>query len=179
MKYYAVQVRSSKEPQFIEHAKKQLLGEENFNRFIFLQRRLTVFRSGKKIRELQRIFPGYVFIETETDLTPEIFAVIRKTPHFYRFLKNNKDVRELQDHDLDIVKHFMSFGETAEESTVYFNDQDRIVVTKGPLKGLEGNIIKVDKRKKRAKIRIDFDNSPLVLDLSFELMEKEKNVDTK
>ena len=41
----------------------------------------------------------------------------------------------------------------------------------GPLKGLEGLIIKVDKRKKRAKIKMDFANDSILIDLGFELIK--------
>ena len=42
----------------------------------------------------------------------------------------------------------------------------------GPLKGFEGSIIKVDRRKQRAKIRVDFAGSSHTMDLSFEDIEK-------
>ena len=161
MKYYAVQIRSSAEQKFIEQAKKQLLDCSDFKRIIYLQREMTIFRKGIKAKEIQPVFPGYVFIELNNSINQEIFSIVRHTPNFYRFLRSNQDVRELSGNDLEIVKHFLDFGETAKESIVFFNDQDRIVVTKGPLKGLEGNIIKVDKRKKRAKIQIDFNNSQI------------------
>ena len=47
-----------------------------------------------------------------------------------------------------------------------------IVVIEGPLKGIEGNIIKVDKRKQRAKIRVEFAGTAHTMDLSFEDIER-------
>jgi transcription termination/antitermination protein NusG len=45
------------------------------------------------------------------------------------------------------------------------------------LMGLEGCIIKVNRRKRRAKIRLDMNDSPILFDLGFEILEKlqEKN----
>ncbi|MCL2557796.1 MAG: antitermination protein NusG, partial [Treponema sp.] len=40
-----------------------------------------------------------------------------------------------------------------------------------PLKGLEGRIIKVDKRKKRAKIRLDLYDESFAIDLAFEIID--------
>jgi transcription antitermination factor NusG len=56
---------------------------------------------------------------------------------------------------------------------VRFDDNDRIVVIEGPLKGLEGSIIKVDKRKQRAKICVDFGGTAHTMDLSFEDISKQ------
>ena len=42
---------------------------------------------------------------------------------------------------------------------VHFDENERIVVDEGPLNGLEGSIIKVDRRKQRAKIQLDFHGS--------------------
>jgi transcriptional antiterminator NusG len=53
---------------------------------------------------------------------------------------------------------------------VYFNENSRIVVVEGPLVGLEGRIIKVDKRKGRAKISLDLYNDSFAIDLAFEVI---------
>jgi len=52
--------------------------------------------------------------------------------------------------------------------------RNRIVVLHGPLSGLEGRIIKVDQRKKRAKIALDLCSDSFTIDLAFEVIEKAK-----
>ena len=47
---------------------------------------------------------------------------------------------------------------------VHFDENERIVVNEGPLKGLEGSIIKVDRHKQRAKIQLDVHGSTYTLD---------------
>lgn len=78
----------------------------------------------------------------------------------------------LGDKDLSIIKHFMGLGPKIGSSRVRFDENDRIVVIEGPLKGMEGNIIKVDRRKQRAKIQLNFHGSTYTLDLSFEDISK-------
>jgi len=53
---------------------------------------------------------------------------------------------------------------------VYFNEDSRIVVVEGPLMGLEGRIVKVDRRKGRAKIMLDLYNDSFSIDLAFEVI---------
>jgi transcriptional antiterminator NusG len=72
-----------------------------------------------------------------------------------------------------VVLHFIKkVGPLAGKSTVYFDEYSRIVVTDGPLMGLEGKIIKVDKRKGRAKIKLDLYEDSFAIDLAFEMIDK-------
>lgn len=170
MEYYAIQVKTGSEKKYIH------LFKTNFPdatiRLHFLQRRLPIRHRGMVKQELSPIFPGYIFIETEGSILPIYYWGLRRTDGFFRFLKSNQDVQPLGGHDLELVNHFIKAGSIAEKSKVYFDEQDRIVVQEGPLKGLEGNIIKVDKRKGRAKIRLDLDNAPFTIDLAFEVIAK-------
>ena len=73
-----------------------------------------------------------------------------------------------------IIQHFLGLGPKIGSSLVKFDENDRIVVVEGPLKGIEGNIIKVDRRKQRAKIRVAFGGSSHTMDLSFEDISKQR-----
>jgi len=66
----------------------------------------------------------------------------------------------------------MSFGKVADTSKVVFDENERIVVIEGPLKGLEGSIIKINKRKGRAKVSLDMCESSFLIDLSFEILDR-------
>ena len=65
----------------------------------------------------------------------------------------------------------MSGGEIAGESKVVFDLNDRIKVIEGPMKDLEGEIIKVDKRKKRAKIKLNLYENSFTIDFGFKILE--------
>lgn len=138
----------------------------------FLRRRLSVRRRGRTENELAPIFPGYIFMECEENLSLPVRWSLRRTEGFYRFLKSNRDVRPLEGRDLEIVLHFLRLGSVAEKSKVVFDEADRISVLEGPLKGLEGNIVKVDKRKGRAKIKLDLYEDSFTIDLAFDKMTK-------
>ena len=86
--------------------------------------------------------------------------------------KSNSEITPLAGKDLEIIRHFMGLGPKIGPSLVRFDENDRILVIEGPLKGFEGSIIKVDRRKQRAKIRVDFAGSSHTMDLSFEDIEK-------
>ena len=64
----------------------------------------------------------------------------------------------------------MSFGSAAKLSKVAFDENDRIKVIDGPMQGLEGQIVQVDKRKGRAKIKLDMFSDSFLIDLGFEVI---------
>ena len=102
---------------------------------------------------------------------------MRYTPNFYRFLPDNKEIHHLDGKDLSLIKHFLTFGEIIESSKVYFDENERIIVEEGPLKGLEGLIIRVDRSKRRARIRVDIAQNSITLDLAFDVITKESKAE--
>ena len=137
-------------------------------------RRMPIRRNGKIIQESSVIFPGYVFVETGDEDDFLMFkSIFRGITGFSRFLRNNQNIRPLEGRDLKLVLHFIrKTNPIAGLSRVYFNEQARIEVIDGPLLGLEGKIIKVDKRKGRAKIKLDLYDDSFSIDLPFELIDR-------
>ncbi|MDR0386490.1 MAG: antiterminator LoaP [Treponema sp.] len=171
MKYYAIQVKTRGEEKYISlyralHPKRSL-------EIYFPKRRIDLRRKGVVMPETPPIFPGYVFVEIDNeDDILNYHWEFRRTDGFFRFLRSNQNICPLQDKDLEIVLHFIKrAGPIAGKSRVYFDKNSRIVVADGPLLGLEGKIIKVDKRKGRAKIKLDLYDDSFSIDLAFEVIE--------
>ncbi|MCL2763523.1 MAG: antiterminator LoaP [Treponema sp.] len=169
MNYYAIQVKTRGEGKFMRLFR-ALHPDIRFS-LHFPQRRIDIRRKGVILPSMAAVFPGYVFIEAERE---EILAHqwdFRRTEGFYRFLKSNQDISPLADRDLELVLHFIKkAGPVAGISRVFFNQNARIVVIDGPLMGLEGRIIKVDKRKKRAKVKLNLYDDSFAIDLAFEVI---------
>jgi transcriptional antiterminator NusG len=170
MKYYAVQVKTRGEDKFIKlfgavHPEKKI-------EIYFPKRELKERRGEETVRRTLSVFPGYLFIEIdETDSILQHQWAFRRTDGFIRFLRSNQNIIPLEGKDLEIVLHFIKTpGAVAGISKIYFNEHDKIVVMEGPLKGMEGQIIKVDKRKGRAKIKLDLYGDAYLVDLAFEVI---------
>ena len=169
MKYFCIQVKTRAENRFIKLFKSKY--PSIAFPLYFPQRQLDIRKQGKIKPSLSPVFPGYIFIETEND--EEINAYkweFKSTEGFYRFLKSNNNITPLSNQDLELVLHFIKTGPIAGKSRVYFDENSRIVVVEGPLSGLEGRIIKVDKRKRRAKISLDLYNDSFTIDLAFDII---------
>ncbi len=172
MQYYTIQVKTRTEQKFIKLFK--ALNPDCNVEIHFLQRMLNVRKKGIVKPVLSPIFPGYLFIEVDEDDSIERYHwLFRKTEGFFRFLKSNQDIEPLSGKDLETVLHFLKKnGPIAGVSLVHFDENSRIVVDEGALKGLEGCIIKVDKRQGRAKVKLDMYGNSFPIDLAFEMIKK-------
>ena len=168
MEYYVIQLLTGKEESFLKYAKNSLPREDI--RFFWLRRELFIKKLGITRKSVSSIFPGYIFIESG-DISYDFYKNIKKFPGFCRFLRNNDDIRPLSMDEKKVVYQLSLNGEIAGISKVYFNADDKIKVISGPMKGLEGEIVKVDKRKKRAKIKLKLYEDSFLIDFGFELIE--------
>jgi transcriptional antiterminator NusG len=169
MNYFALQIKTREESKFMTLAEKNhALGQL---RMVFPRRKLRIKRRGKFRHVLAPLFPGYIFLSGD-EILPETYWKIRRIPGFFRFLKSNSDIQPLKGRERELLLHFLSYGEVIKKSTVVFDKNSRIQVLEGPLKGLEGHIVKVDKRKGRAKIRLDMYDDFFLVDLGIDILEK-------
>ncbi len=181
MSYFVIQVMTRSEDRFIRLASNALLvaassdgepGAEELRpgRLFWPRRRLTIRKGGVNRLSLAPIFPGYVFYEAE-GLDSRAYWEMKRQTGFIRFLKDNSQIEPLAGTGLELLVHFISFGEIVDKSQAYFDENQRIRITSGPLKGLEGRITKVDKRRGRAKVRLALYEEAFLIDFGFELLE--------
>lgn len=168
MNYYVIQVKTTGEDRFLKYAR-PLVADDGIQLF-WPRRSLTIRKQGKSEHTLAPIFPGYVFLEAQ-DLQPETYWKLKLVPGFFRILRDNQNITPLGDGDRRLLLHFLSFGEIIHKSRVFFDENNRIRVLSGPLKGLEGRIVKVDRRKQRAKVRLNMYEENFTVDFGFESLE--------
>ena len=168
MNLYVIQVKTGKEDTYIKlwERKKGHLPLKIF----WLRKELMIRKNGHTHKGLKSIFPGYLFLEAE-EIDPDTFQEFRHINYFSRFLKADKTICPLPLDEAKRIYELAKYGRVIGQSKVIYNEQDRIVVIDGPMKGLEGQIIKVDRRKKRAKVRFSLYNNPYPIDLGFEVLE--------
>lgn len=124
-------------------------------------------KNSKGVEYEQALFPGYVFMSTDA-LDAPLVATAKKSRGFCRFLNTNTDILRLQGKDMEYLSNLLKFGETQGISQAYFDENQRIVVAKGPLAGFEGKITKVNRKRGRATVQIDLCSNIIKFDLAFE-----------
>jgi transcriptional antiterminator NusG len=168
MPFFALQVWTGNESRFIAMAPRVLLDEGG--RLLWPRRSLRIRRGGIWRDAVAPIFPSYLFLQCSS-LDPGLFTALRQTPGFIRFLPTNEAAVPLEANDQELLTHFLGFGEVVEKSSAYFDENQRIRVVSGPLKSLEGKIIRVDRRKGRARVRLEMYEDSFEVDFGFEALD--------
>lgn len=172
-RFFVLQVMTGEEARILRRATEALTiygVSQSDVQLRWPRRKLTIRRKRRRLTTLTPLFPGYLFLQMRGD-DDGVFREIRRIKGVVRFLRSNDDIRPLESRDLELVRHFLSFGEIITESRVTFDKNNRIVVSEGPLKGLEGMIVKVDRRKGRAKVKLDMYDDSFLIDLAFEVLQ--------
>ena len=170
-RYFALQVATRRESRFLRIAQ-QVIDRSPGAHLFWPRRSLRVRRGGKWREVLQPIFPGYLFLEAET-VAGDLYQHLRGMPGFLRFLPSNHDVQAVAERDARPLAQLLRYGEVVGKSVAVFDDNNRIRILEGPLKGLEGLIVKIDRRKGRAKVKLDIYDESRLVDFGFTSLEKE------
>jgi transcriptional antiterminator NusG len=175
MKYYVIQVKVREEEKYISRFREQYADIPVS--LYFIRRELDVRKQGKTRRVDQPLFPGYLFLESADDDEDIRLCrmACRKVKGFVRFLFSDRHVSHLAGNDLSVTLHFIRAADEngkLELSAAYFDERERIVITAGPLLGLEGSIVKVDRRRRRVKVVFDLYEDSFSVDFGFEVVKK-------
>ncbi|MBN2657984.1 MAG: antiterminator LoaP [Spirochaetales bacterium] len=166
MHYFALHIKTGSE----EKIRKSIKEEFNDALKVFCpMRELMIRKKGKTTRQLKPMFGGYIFIQSE-EISASDLIRLKNIPDFYQVLPSNKDIKPVRQEDMEFLRTLFTGNQIAALSKAKFDENDRIQIISGPLKGKEGLIVKVDRRKGRAKIMIKAFDREHFVDLGFELM---------
>jgi transcriptional antiterminator NusG len=131
----------------------------------YVPQRAIPERKNRKINwVIKTAFPAYVFVCI--DYNHDLYYQILKQPGVIRFLGAPEPVPESE---MEVVFRLNGEDSIPEISTVRIGDT--IQVLDGPLHGMEGQIIAVDKRKRRAKVQLSIMGRVHRIDFGIEILE--------
>src|SRR5690554_541619 len=164
--WYALFVQSQQEEKV-----KKILELEIGDEFQYLipKRKLRERKGGKWQFVTRRLFPGYILIHG--NITVDWYYRIKRIPDVIKFLRDDEEVLQIDERELKVLNILVDKSDTVEMSTVY-KQGDTIQVIDGPLQGLEGRIVSINRRKGRAKVRINFLNQEKVVELGVNVVDK-------
>lgn len=135
------------------------------------QRTLKERKKGFWHKVTRTVFPGYVFIKT--DMEPKTYYKISRIPSLISILGKDREkfkgVEDIPEEEMQVVFRFADCS----ISDVYI-EGEKVIVASGPLKGYEGQIVKIDKRRFRAKVNISLMGEPRLVELGINFITKSK-----
>ena len=163
MAIYVLQVITGKEMQ-VQKTLEGLVGSDD--RIIYPRRELIQRKRGRRHKKVQPLFPGYLFWDTTESPELKISETIR-LPNVIRFLPGNNSIIPVSQDDADLLKPFLRGSGLTTLVNLRFNENDRVVILDGPLKGQEGKIVKVDRRRRRMRVRLNLYNTGHLIDFGY------------
>ena len=163
VRYYCLMVRTGEEERFKRELLEEFGDEQRLAAYFFKKK----MRTNKGLFFEQALFPGYVFCGIER-LDARAVERVKRVRGFLRFLASNTDIRPLAGENLSVFENFLRCGENLGLSRLKFAPGRRIIVSDGPLRGLEGNIMAVNKRQRRVTVRLDMMGSVSRVDMCYE-----------
>lgn len=112
----------------------------------YVPQEVALIRNGGKWHEIERaLMPGYVFIKTEFNVA--VYYNVKAVSGIIRFLGSPPS--PLSNRELEQIKWMINDGKIIRPSEAIVED-DKLIITSGVLAGFEENIIRFDRRQKRA-----------------------------
>lgn len=149
MEYYCVMVMTGEEKAFRDAATEAMKESFPDAKFFSFERKLYTRKRGWFEVPL---FPGYIFFSIDS-LSPDFFKKLREIKGFYRILRDNQNPETIMGEALEELRVFIHNGEHWGISKVQFLPGQKIKAITGPLVGLEGHIVAVNKKKKQITVQ--------------------------
>lgn len=166
--WYVIQVRTGMEEETRKQCEKIIDKEILEKSFIPMYEQERKYQ-GEWHKELKVLFPGYVFLISEDK--EKLFFELKRVIGLTKMLGTGETIVPLTAEEVDFL---LSFGreEQVVEMSEGIIENDRVIITKGPLKGNEGLIRKIDRHKRKAWLEIQMFRRTMEMQVGVEIVRK-------
>lgn len=169
MAVYVVQVMGGRETHVVNLVTKLALSavDECFApTYEFAQK-----RAGEWIQVRKVLFPGYIFIVSKDG--KRAMAQLRRVPAFTKMLgAGEQHLTPLTTEELTLLETFTTAGDRLVPMSTGVIEGDRVIVVRGPLKGHEALISKVDRHKRLAYLDMHMFGRTKTIKVGLEIVRK-------
>jgi transcriptional antiterminator NusG len=108
-------------------------------------------KKGQKVQELQKLFPGYVFINA--NLAGEAYGIINSIPKVMGFLGGKNTPQQVAAAKMEEILK-LSSEQTIDPKHTAFEIGETLTVTDGPFESFTGVVEDFDAEKQKVKISV-------------------------
>ena len=141
--WYVIQVYTGKELEIAQQCRERV-ADEGEDVFVPLAERWTKIR-GERTLITSRLFPGYVFIETER--IEDFYKRLNRIYAMTKVLRTGDEMTPIQKEEEEYLRKLGGDEHVVKYSEGYI-EGDKLGVTSGPLKDFEGRIKKILRHKR-------------------------------
>ena len=132
-------------------------------------------KQGKLYTVEKLMFPNYLFVESKLDqkafderarkMKMEHIGIVKELKY------DNEGTSALKQEEKEFIEKLIGRNKVLEHSVGYI-EGDKVIVTDGPLKGMESKIIHIDRHKRRALLEVMILNQSMQINASLEIVKK-------
>ena len=141
--WYVIQVYTGKELEIAKQCRERV-ADEGEDVFVPLAERWTKIR-GERTLITSRLFPGYVFIETEK--IEDFYKRLNRIYAMTKVLRTGDEMTPIQKEEEEYLRRLGGDEHVVKYSEGYI-EGDKLVVTSGALKDFEGKVKKILRHKR-------------------------------
>lgn len=147
--WYVIQVYTGKELEIAQQCRDRVVAEGE-DVFVPLAERWTKIR-GERTLITSRLFPGYVFIET--DRIEDFYKRLNRIYAMTKVLRTGEEMTPIHPEEEEYLKQLGGEEHVVKYSEGYI-EGDKLVVTSGPLKDFEGKVKKILRHKRLVVLEV-------------------------
>lgn len=172
--WYVIQVFTGRELEIAQQCRDRVTVEGE-DVFVPLAERWTKIR-GERTLITSRLFPGYVFIET--DQIEDFHKRLNRIYAMTKVLRTGEEMTPIHKEEEAYLKRLGGDGHVVKYSEGYM-EGDRLVVTSGPLKDFEGEVKKILRHKRLVVMEVPLLGQAVEVTLGLGIVEKRQHEATR
>lgn len=165
--WYVIQVYTGQEERIALQCREKAI-EEREEVFIPLVERMTKVR-GEWVPVKTRLFPGYVFVET--DNPQALYMRLKEIKSMTKLLKTGEEITPLYSEEEEYLKRLQDEDHVVRYSEGWL-EGDRLVISEGALNGYEGKIKKILRHKRLVVLEVPLLGRKVEVTLGLGIVEK-------
>lgn len=169
MSWYAIFVKTGKEDELCLYIKQIFEKNKIQLQLLVPKRELVEYYEGVKRLVKRTLFPGYILLETDSIEQMYTFLSSRWHSNIYALLKSGGLFQEIPATEIMPIINLMNKDGTITSSSLFLKN-DKVIIKEGPLLNYTGLIRKINARKGRAKIILNFLGRECKIDISIKCL---------
>ena len=171
-KWYILNVMAGQENKVAADVKSLMLrggAGEHIGDAIVPTKPMMKIKKGQKVQEMQKLFPGYVFINA--NLATEAYNVINAIPKVMGFLGGKNNPQPVTEEKVqEILK--ASSEEAVDTKNITFDIGETLNIIEGPFESFSGSVEEFDVEKQKVKISVSIFGRATSVELDVNQVEK-------
>lgn len=161
--WYVIHTKTGYEQQCLERCE-QYIDASAYNK-VFIPQFIAQKHFKKEWHDVKKVlFPGYLFVDTET-IEP-VIAGLKKFRQYSKVLRDGEVVSPITKEEQAFLSLLMD-----SEYTIHYSQGlligDKVCVTQGPLKNIQGYVKSIDRHRRIAKLEVPFFGRPTPIEIGF------------